>query len=70
MDVEQNLAEAQEHATALEDAIEWCVFNHAIVKFERDAVYVKVHRPRLTIMHQAPTFLEAVEQVATGGKAI
>jgi hypothetical protein len=64
--VEKDLAETEEHIDALEQCIQWCVYNGAIVSFAKGMVYVKVNRRGRTIMHGAPTFIDAVEQIATG----
>jgi hypothetical protein len=62
-----DLNEANEHAQALEDAIEWCDLNEAYVSFTRRAgVFIKVKRSNRMILHGAPTFLECVEQIAAG----
>jgi hypothetical protein len=63
---EADLNEANEHAQALEDAIEWCQHNEAYVSFTRAGVFIKVKRNNRMILHGAPTLLECVEQIAAG----
>lgn len=63
---EADLNEANEHAQALEDAIEWCQHREAIVSFTRAGVFIKVKHNNRTIFHGTPTFLETVEDISMG----